>query len=371
MTDFSGDFVVPESGIVPNSFIVGNWNNAVISINKLPLESVVSFECNRNLNAGAGVCDIKVKDSDQTWYKMIQPQDEIEIFISSNASGMEIGRKVWGGFVDDLQFDISSGEILEIKGKDYVTRLQSQTYTGSPSGQLQAVLNTLMATQVDFTIIGISALLTNAISITSENDTLYNNVKNACDQAAAVFYVDPITRDFVSNYSNVIAFSPDVLVQGANVLRASKIRRNSELLTNSLLINYNTAVMAAPITNTISQTNYGVFSRAFTVGTLANDATASTFATTTVGVRSAPLEGYEIESTLLLYTNPGAYIQTSIPVLSLSNAYQVIDISYTWNAQNGLRSKTILSTQFVDSTLYIADLERRLRLTEGKAYAGV
>ena len=366
MTDFEWEFEVPSSLLVPGSWIVGGWNDIAVSINKLPVTSLQSFECVRDLNVGAGTCTLQISDPNRTLFDLYQAQDEIEIFAKDPIS--EYGRKIWGGFADDINYTIQGGQVLQISGKDYTSRLQSQTYNNaSLSGTLYSCINAIMATQSDFTYEGVPASLLESVAANISNDSIYNSIKQLTDQSKSYFVIDPETRDLTVWPSSTITYSPDALIEGTNILRQSKIKKNSEFLTNKLLINYRTGAGTA-IEDTTSQTDYGLFSRSFAVGNLGDGATADAYSTTVVGAKKEPIEAYEIESSFLFFSDPGEYILTQSPTLNLDGAFQILKIAHNWSQNNGFRTKVLLNTQFVDTRVYLADLERRLRMAERQVF---
>jgi len=369
MTDFGGDFDVPSSLLVPGSWVVGGWSDVVISINKLPIASLQSFECVRDLSVGAGTCTLQISDPDRTMFDLYQAQDEIEIFAKDPIS--EYGRKIWGGYADDINYTTQGGQVLQISGKDYTSRLQSQTYNIAPatlSGTLYYCINTIMATQSDFTYEGVPASLLQSVAATISNDSIYNSIKQLTDQSKSYFVIDPETRDLTVWPVTSITYSPDALIEGTNILRQAKVKKNSEFMTNKLQVNYR-AGEGTVYEDTAAQTDYGMFSRAFAVGNLGNEATANAYEVTVVNAKKEPIEAYEIESSFLFFSDPGEYILTQSPTLNLDGAFQILKISHNWSMNNGFRTKVLLNTQFVDTRIYMADLERRLRMAERKVFA--
>jgi len=367
MTDFEGEFEVPSSLVVPGSWIVGGWSDVVISINKIPITSLQSFECIRDLNVGAGTCSLQISDPNRTLFDLYQAQDEIEIFAKDPIS--EFGRKIWGGYADDINYTMQGGQVLQISGKDYTSRLQSQTYNNaSLSGSLYSCINTIMATQSDFTYEGVPASLLQTVAANISNDSIYNSIKQLTDQSKSYFVIDPETRDLTVWPTTTITYSPDALIEGTNILRQAKVKKNSEFLTNKLQVNYRTGTQTA-YEDSDSQTNYGMFSRAFAVGNLGDTATAAAYQTTVVTAKKEPIEAYEIESSFLFFSDPGEYILTQSPTLNLDGAFQILKIGHNWSMNGGFKTKVLLNTQFVDTRIYMADLERRLRTAERKVFA--
>jgi len=367
MTDFGGDFLVPASLSVPGSWIVGGWSDIVISINKLPVASVQSFEVVRDLNIGAGTCTLQISDPNRTLFDLYQAQDEIEFFAKDPLS--EYGRKIWGGFIDDVNYTIQGGQILKISGKDYTSRLQSQTYNNaSLSGTLYSCINAIMATQSDFTYEGVPASLLQSVAANISNDTIYNSIKQITDQSQTYFVIDPETRDMTVWPITTITYSPDQLLEGTNILRQTNVKKNSELLTNQLSVNYRTG-QGATQTDPASLTSYGTFSRSFAVGNLGDAATANTYAQTVITAKKDATEAYQLESSFLFFSDPGEYIYVKSDTLNIDGAYQIIKISHNWSPANGFRTTTSLNTQFIDTRTYLADLQRRLQQVEKKAYS--
>ena len=367
MTDFGGDFTVPESYEIPGSWIVRDWAEIVVSVNKLPIDGLMEVDVSRDLNVGSGACTIKVSDPDRYWYDLLQPQDEIEVFMMTSTTPQS-GRKIWGGFVDHSDYGVQSGEQLTIYGKEYISRLQSQTYDGTFTGAtVYTALTTILGTQADFTYEGVPASLTALTTVTIKNDTIYNGLKQICDQSGTLFWINPGTRDFTANPATQIIYSPDLIMEGVNFLRQSSVNTNSEYLTNQLTVNYNGgSVTTAP--DAASQAAFGVFSRAVSVGNLSNATPAAAFGATVVNSTKTPSEGYQLECQFLPYTDPGEFIQTSIPTLNLNGAFQVLSVAHVWLPGQGIKTTVELNTQYIDPSLYIANVENRLKLVEQAAY---
>ena len=374
MTDFEGDIEVPDSYALAGSISIRGWADIVISINKLPLDNIQSATFTRNMNIGSGTCSIKLSDPDRTNYQIFHAQDEIEIFVLASKDPY-IGRKAWGGFVDECTFDISDGMTLTITGKDYISRLQTQICSYAPvATPLGTALRTVMANQVDFSYEGIPVFAEN-VQPNFTNDTLYNAIKQMCDQWLVYFWIDPITRDMSARKSSVLVASPETLIEGpvggyaqpVPILRGSKIKNNSETLSNTVIVYGNT--VTGTYTDPISESAHGVFSRALTVGTIATGAQANDYAQTLVEAKGNPLDSFEIESQMLVYTDPGDYIQIVCDSLGLSGFYQVLDLSHSWSNTTGLKSKITTNNLLVLPRTYIADMERRLQTVEKQAFA--
>ena len=374
MADFEGDIEVPDMYSLIGSIAIRGWSDIVVSINKLPLENIQSVNFSRNMNVGSGTCTIKITDPDRTNYQLFHAQDEIEIFILASTDPY-IGRKVWGGFVDECTYDISGGMALTITGKDYISRLQSQICSYAPAATpLSTALRAVMSTQTDFSYEGIPTFAEN-VHPNVANESLYNVMKQMCDQWKVYFWIDPITRDLRARKSTELVASPETLIEGLSglyaqpvpILRGSSIKNNSEILTNSVTVYGDTGVTGSA-TNSTSQNSYGTFSRAVTVGSIADGTQANDYAQTMVDNKGAPLDAYEIESQMLVYTEPGDYIQIISDSLGLSGFYQVLVISNSWSVNTGLKSKITANNLLVQSGTFIADMERRLRNVEKKAY---
>jgi hypothetical protein len=374
MTDFEGDIEVPDSYALDGSITIRGWADIIISINKLPLDRVQSATFTRNMNIGSGTCNIKLSDPDRTTYQIFHAQDEVEIFVKAS-DDPPVGRKVWGGFVDECTFDINNGMTLTITGKDYISRLQSQICTYAPvAAPLSTALRAVMANQVDFSYESIPVFAEN-VQPSFTNETIYNAVKQMCDQWKVYFWIDPITRDMHARKSTELVASPETLIEGLAVgyaqpvpiLRGSSIKNNSELLSNTVAVYGNT--VTGTYTDPLSQEAHGVFSRAVTVGTIGTNTQADSYAQTLVEAKADPLDAYEIESQMLVYTDPGDYIQIISDSLGLSGFYQVLELSHSWSPTTGLRSKITANNLLVQSRTFIADMERRLKTVEKKAYA--
>lgn len=343
------------------------WSDVVVLVNKLPLAGLRKVEIARDLNAGSGTCSISVADPNRANYDIFQAQDEIEVFFNLQTVPPQ-GRKMWGGYIDNYSFGIESGQSLDINGKEYSSRLQSRIYTGPLTGvQLQAALKTLMATQDDFTYEGIPATLTDSVTLSSTADNLYGVIKQACDQWSVLFWINPETRDFTCRLNSEVIYTSDSIIEGMNLMRATKVSTNSEYLTNQIVVTYDGATATA-VTDSSSQNAYGVFGRSITTGNISAVDAATAVGQTIVDKRKNPNFTFELESLFLPYTNPGDFILVQSPTLGLNNAFQVMKITHTWSPQDGLRSKVMLDTYLVMGDLFVADLEKRLKLVEKKAF---
>ena len=365
MPSLSGSFIVPYSQFVPGSWQVMDWSQALVTVNKLPITNLQSIKTSRDLNIGSGTCTILISDPNKTQYALFQNGDEIEIFFATNTSP-PLGRKVWGGYIDDLQFDTTTGQLLTISAKDYISRLQNQTYNGDFSTTaIATALQSIMATQADFTYVGITPMPSTLISANIQNDTMYNAIKQICDQGSAYFWIDPTTLDFVTRPTATIQYSPDSLYEETNILKGSQVQKNSEYLTNQVIVNYSGGTIT--VNDSQSQTLYGVYSRTVTVCNITTSAGATQYGNTLITSRNTPNESYQIDSLFLPYTDPGEFIPVVSPTLGLSGSYVVLTVGHSWDKNSGIKSSVTLNTLFADPTLYIADLQRRLLLVEQKS----
>lgn len=370
MTDFGGDFDVPPSILVPGSWVVGGWTDAVVTINKMPVSLLQSFDCSRDLNIGAGTCNIRLSDPDKLQYNLFQAGDEVEIFFSLQTEP-PVGRKVWGGFIDNLSFDINDGQTLKLSGKEYISRLQSQLYDASiATTPISTAIRTIMASQGDFTYEGVVSM-PYQIAVNAKNDTIYNVLKQICDQNHVYFWINPEVKDMETREATTISNSPDLIYEGVNLLQSGMVKKNSEYLINSAVVNYAGNSTPATASNATSQAAYGVFGRAVSVGNMTDAVAAGTFGTTLVTNRGAPVDAYEIESLFLPYTDPGEYLEVVSPTLELNAAYQVLNIKHAWSKSTGIKTTVQLNTQLATPALYVADLERRLRLAEKYAFSSI
>jgi len=374
MTDYPGgsfpggfDFTNPDARPNQSTWQVLDWSDAVVSINKYPLSKVQSIETIRDLNIGAGTCSIRLSDPDKIQYNLFQAGDEIEIYFSTQTDP-PIGRKIWGGFVDNLSFDINDGQTLKLSGKEYISRLQSQTYSGSFSTTVVSdAIKTIMATQIDFSYEGVEAVAYQT-TMDIKKDSIYNALKQICDQFHIYFWINPENRDMETREAATISYAPDLINEGVNLLRSASVKKNSEYLINDVTVNYAGSSTPATATNATSQSQYGTYSRSVAIGNINDSTSATNFGTTLVTNRGAPIDAYEIESLFLPYTDPGEYLTIIAPTIELNGAYQVLQVRHSWSKDRGIRSTVQLNTQLVTNALYMADLERRLRLAEKYAF---
>lgn len=369
MPDFEGGFELPESHptlATTGKFTILDWTEIVVTVNKLPVTQVIEVDVNRALNVGAGTCKITIADPDRTSYSIFQPQDEIEVWVQ--ASDM-VGRKIWGGFIDTLNFGISRGETLEVNGKEYTSRLMSQTYNGTLSGTLYTQMQDILATQDEFTYETIPATLNDNVEAEVKNDTMYNALKQICDQVNVMFFIDPETRDVNARRRAEVMNTPDVILEGSNMLRGSKVQRNSDFLTNEAIIVFDSTGSApSTVSDAAAQTAWGKFSRVETAGNISNSTEATDFGNTVLSNRKEPAEAYEFETGLLAYTDPGEYILITAPTLGLDAAYQVISIGHRWTPGTGVISRATVGAQPINRNLYISDIAERLSILERKKY---
>jgi len=353
---------------IPGSWVIKSWGDAVVSINKLPLDRVQKIEVSRELNTGSGTCSITVSDPNRAYYDLFQAQDEIEVFMSTKTTP-PIGVKVWGGYVDDVAFSIGSGETLELKGKEYMSRLSSQRYSGTfTNADLGAAIRSILSNQTDFTYESVPEVMSYLVSANIANDMIYNAIKQICDQYKVYFWIAPATRDMNVRQAANIVYTPDVITEGDNLLRQTKVTKNSEFMTNDVVIQGAGASTTGTATDASSVANRGTFSRAITVGNVGDATSAGNFAQTVVGNRKDPLDAYELESLFLAYTDPGEYIYISAPTINLDGGYQVLTMKHSWSPSTGIRTAIQINTKIIDTRLYLSDLERRMKMVEKKAY---
>jgi hypothetical protein len=365
MPEFDGDFTIPGGDTISWTFL--GWSQAVVLINKLPLDKVQRIELTREFNTGTGTCSVTVADPDRLNYVLFQPQDEIEIYFSTNTDP-PIGLKVWGGFLDNIRFDISGGEILELRGKEYASRFLSQRYNGNfNSTDLGQALRTILATQTDFSYEGVPTGMAYLVSATFDDETMFNSIKQLCDQYKVYFWIDPTTRDVQVRQAATIVSTPDVLIEGENLLRKTSVTKNSESLTNDIIIKGD-GVSTPPIQDSTSIANRGTFSRVVTVGTAADMASAQDYGQTTVDSRKDPINAFDLECLFLPYTDPGEYIQISSTTMDLNGVYQVLKVTHSWAPNSGIRTTIQVNNRTITTTNYVTNLERRLQMVEKKAY---
>ena len=359
-----------STALIQGTWTISNWSQAVVTINKLPLQNATSIQVTKEMSVASGTCNITSSDPNMQSYDIFGGQDEVEVFMSSLIAP-PVGRKVWGGYLDAPKFDQNKGQTFTLTGKEYLSKLQSYTYSGAfTASDIADAARTILGGQSDFSFEGIPAVLGSQTTTEFTNETYFNAIKAVMDAYQAYFWIDSTTRDFAARNSTDVVMTPDQVAQGANFLRESNVQQNSEYLTNQLTINYGGPTPSSiTVKDQDSINRNGLYARQLTTGDVTSAAAATTLGNNIIAVNKDPIQIYTLESQFLPYTDPGEYIYVNVPSLGLNGNYQVRKLEHDWSPSTGIRTGITVNTLNVDTRLYIANLERRLQKIEAAVYS--
>ena len=339
------------------------WKKCLVLVNKQNLPNLISVECTSNVNFGSGRFNLTCSDPNGLEYDIINSGDEIEIYMNT----INVANKVWGGYVETKSLATQNGQVLTLGGREYSSRLLNQVSDYTPTAvELSTALKAILANQVDFDDIFITTTSGLSVTFAFTNETLFNQMKKACDQHNFYFGVD-VDLHAYSYLLSASATSPDVLLWGSNIFRDNTLEENKEFLVNDITVQASSTVTASA-SDATSQSQYLKQSKVYTIADVGSTAAAQAYADTLLAVYKDPINQIKVTSNFLPSTMPTDYIQITIPPLGLDGLYQVVEISHRYNRDDGLKTVTTVGKKLTDQSMWLGEMEKRMRLVEQKAY---
>ncbi len=331
------------------------WAACLTLIDGMNVDGMITCENSNVINFGAGDCTIRASDSDMSQYLQYKAGDEIEIYMHDQ----QIANKVWGGYVENLKMSNSEGRLLEIRGKDYSSRLQNQVFTHSFTGEeLSAAVTTILGYQTDFEL-DIAATSSKPVYADFVNESIFNALQKICNVYNFYFWVD-VNKTCRIQDSAVATYSPDTIDAGVNATRKRYEQDNRQALTNKV-----TVIGSGGITQTAedltSQATYGIFSRQIAVASLNTAASVLAYANKYIELYKDPKPNQIIETKFLPYTDPREDVAVDIPDLGLVGDYTIVRHTRRWGKGQGLKSEVEMSNKITDVSLQLGQFERRIR----------
>jgi hypothetical protein len=376
MPDYGGEFDVPVSQYASGEIRVYDWVKCRVMINKQVIDPVYSCTNTRSADLSAGTATLKFLDASKTIANMINPGDELEIFLSEQ-SPVLIANKVWGGFVDSVSFDVDNKIVLNVKGKEYSSNLilnmtastaqaNKNSFTAIEPGT--AIIALMSNYQVDFTTEGVLTGTASVITADFLNMTLFDAIKKICDGYGYVFYID-LVKDLVVRKQETIVAVPgtDYLTYTDN-MNSIKEEYNKELLCNSVQVLGNATGIASSIyTDATSIAQYGTNSKLITIPSLTTDADCDTFASAYLAAYKDPLLQYRTVSRLIAYSDPLEYITITSDKSEVSGQYQIREITHSYG-KAGIKTEMTLSKKISDLSMSLGQLLSRVSALEVTTY---
>lgn len=374
MTDFEGDYSFPVSQYASGEIRVYDWAKCRVMINKQVIDPVYSMSCTRSADISAGTASIKFLDPTKVLSNMINPGDELEIFLSEQ-SPLLIANKVWGGYVDSSSFDVDQKIVLEVKGKEYSNNLilnmteataqaNKNSFTGVEPGT--AIINLMSNYQVDFTTEGVLTGTASTLTADFLNKTLFDAIKSICDGYGYVFYID-LAKDLVVRKQETVIAVPDTdFLTYTENMNSIKEEYNKELLCNDVIV-YGTGFSSSNVTDATSIAQYGTNAKRIVIPSLTTAADCETFADAYIAAYKDPLLQYRTVSRLVAFSDPLEYITVISDKTELSGQYQIREISHSYG-KAGIKTEMVLSKKISDLSMSLGQLLGRVQAIEVKNF---
>lgn len=374
MTDFEGDYSFPVSQYASGEIRVYDWAKCRVMINKQVIDPVYSMTCTRSADISAGTATIKFVDPRKTLAALMNPGDELEIFLSEQ-SPLLIANKVWGGYVDSTSFDVDNKIVLTVKGKEYsnnlILNMTSSTVDAGensftaeePGVAIQALMSNY---QVDFTTEGVLTGTASTLTADYVNKTLFDAIKSICDGFGYVFYID-LDKDLVVRKQETVVPVPetDYLTYTGN-MNSIKEEYNKELLANDVIV-YGTSAVSSQYTDATSIAQYGTNAKRITIPSLTTNDDCNNFAAAYLAAYKDPLLQYRTVSRLVAFSEPLEYITVISDKTEISGQYQIREISHSFQ-KNGIRTEMTLCKKISDLSMSLGQLLSRVQNLEVTTY---
>lgn len=338
-----------------------------VLVNKLQISHISSLDCTTNINFGAGRFNLTAADPSGTTYLTINSGDEVEIYLNP----LKTMNKVWGGYVGSKSLKVMNGQQLVLTGLEYSSRLLNQQIASYSTGSVElsaALIAIAAAYQIDFDTLGVQTTSGKTVNSTFSKDTIYNCMKKLCDQYFYYFGVDVDKHIYAYPQATTIT-SPDTLVWGDNVFKDDTLEDNKETLINDVTVQ-STGAVSATSSDATSQSQYLKQSQILTVSGLVNNTVAQAYADTIIAQNKNPITQIKVVSKFLQSTYPVDYIYVNIPPLGLLGNYQVIEITHNYDVTGGVKTTTTLGRKVTDQTMWLGEMQKRLKLVESQTYTG-
>jgi len=374
MTDFEGDYSFPISQYASGEIKVYDWAKCRVLVNKQVIDPVYTQTCTRSADISAGSATIKFLDPHKTLSALINPGDELELFLSEQ-SPLLIANKVWGGYVDSSSFDVDNKIVLNVKGKEYSNNLilnmtaataqsNKNSFVGVEPGT--AIIALMSNYQVDFTTEGVLTGTASTLTANYLNKTLFDAIKSICDGFGYVFYID-LNKDLVVRKQETVLAVPvtDYLTYGEN-MSSIKEEYNKELLCNDVIV-YGTGAVSSNYTDATSIAQYGTNAKRIVIPSLTTNTDCNNFALAYIAAYKDPLLQYRSVSRLVAFSEPLEYITVISDKTELNGQYQIREISHSFGKQ-GIKTEMTLSKKISDLSMSLGQLLGRVQSLEVKNF---
>jgi hypothetical protein len=380
MPDLGGSFDVPVSQKASGEIIVYGWTMCRIVINKQVYETLMEMTCTRSGDMGSGKATIKFDDYDKATYGAINEGDEVEIYLSEETP-MTYPNKVWGGYVENPNFDATGVYTSTIAAKEYTQKLlenftpnsavpNQNSFTAVEPGV--AIKALMAAFQVDFTTENVLVGTTSLLTADFLNKSLFACLTEICNTYGYVFYVD-LNKVLTVRKKETVVPTPatDYLTYGENII-SLKEEKNKELLCNSVIVFGSGAGVVSnsgvALEDAASIAEYGRAAKRITISSLTTSADCDNYAAAYLAAQKDPLLQKKSKSYFVAHSEPLQYIPISAPLLDVDGEFQIREIKHTFN-RSGIFTEMTLGTKISDLTMSLGQLMSRISATEIKAFS--
>jgi len=379
MVTLSGDFLVPPSSVAPGEIVVYDWAKCRVLIDKTVVEGIYSMSSMRSADISAGIATLKLLDPTKAVYDSLEPGQEVEIYLSEQ-SPMTYGNKVWGGFLESREFDVSQKIVLVAKAKEYsnvlihsstesTAQANKNSFTAVEAG---TAIKALMSNyQLDFTTDNVLTGTANTVTSDFLNKSLFDSIKSICDQFGYVFYIT-LDKDLVVREQTTEVATPttDYLTYTDNMNSIIE-EDNKELMCNDIIVyGASTGIVSnggAALQDATSIATYGQHMKRLYVSSLSNSSDCTTYANAYLSLYKNPVQEYRAVSRLIAGSEPLQYIQVEASQSNLSGAYQIREINHFYD-KTGIRTETTLSHKVANLSMTLGQILSEVRALQVKNY---
>ena len=374
MVDLSGSFTVPVSQQVPGQITVYDWYKCRMLVNKQNVGGIITMTCTRSADISAGVATITVFDPTKSVANSLNAGDEVEIFLAET-SPLTYANKVWGGFLESKEFNVTKKAILTITAKEYTQNLIIQI-TGATAVSNQnsfsgvepgvAIQDIMAAYQVEFTTANVITGTSSLLSTSYLNKSIFDAVSSICTQFNYVFYVN-LVKDLVVRPTTTIVPTPasDYLTYGQN-LSSLVEKNNKEQLCNDVIVYGGGGAVSnggAAIVNQTSINSYGRSAKRLTIPNLTTNTDCTNYANAYIAAYAIPIQEFTTTSRFVAFSEPLEYIQLNSGPSRINGAYQIREITQTYSSK-GIVTEMTLNQKISDATILLGQLTARVNAIE-------
>lgn len=376
-TDFDSEFIVPGFTYQAKGKLkVYDWAKARVIVDKQVCPSLIEVKCTRVSGmSGAGSATLSILDPDKEFFNTIDDGSEVEIYMSEQTP-MTYGNKVWGGFLQNKEFDVTKKVILKLQAKEYMFDLTDKytpdaltpnenSFTTTEPGE---IIKTLMATyQLEFTTDNVITGTGSTMSVSFKKKTLFECIKQICDTFNYVFYIN-LDKDLVvrRRYTQVNTAISDYATWGDNII-SIKDETTQEYLTNTIYVVGVSSSVKATAVDATSVAQYGEHTLNYVAPALTTNTDCQNFADAYIALFKDPIQSIKIKSKLLAFSSPYEYIQVNSERSGLSGSYQIVQMTHEYS-KKGLYTELTLSNKITDLSTSLGQLMSRLSQVETTTY---